>query len=155
MIRPSGLRDLVFVYNCRNSSLAQAASLDTKPFSFPSHILWYLRTSAGERPYVVMRDARRIGYVRFRIDKQKKAIWSFAKDPSIGSVGRQITEEAARYAFDKLGLEEISAVVRKENTASRHLHQVLGFKSLNVNEGAEPDAIMLTLRKEDWIDRAY
>lgn len=131
-LHQAATQDIEFLWYLRNQSDVHCYFRTPKPASWEDHIQWIMPRILGLVPstlYVIEADKISAGQVR--IDHQGKD----SAEVSISLLqefrGKGIAKEALRQAVDMVQREgkikHLLAEIHRENTASQHLFEHLGF----------------------------
>jgi UDP-2,4-diacetamido-2,4,6-trideoxy-beta-L-altropyranose hydrolase len=135
-VRPAGIDDAEFVWQCRNDSTARAASRSVDPIPLDEHLEWFRRRLVtAETTFLnVMVDSERAGYVRLHRGGQETEI-SIALAPTARRKG--VGTAAIRAAAEAEAAERatpIAAYVKDDNPASLAAFRRAGFSGDTVSE---------------------
>ncbi len=155
-LRPITVEDTDMVLSWRNSKRVVENFIYRKPISRQEHLSWLenkVFKGAVHQFVVCTRDGdTACGSVYLQnFDEERKEAESGIFMGNTALLGKGLGTEAyrllARYGFDDLGLEAICARVLAGNTASRRLHEKLGYRQ----EAYLRDELLIEGRYEDLI----
>ena len=129
-----------------------------KPYVYaPEKVAAYydrLKTAEDRVDFLVMLDDRPIGEVALKhIDRQTGSCElsihlqnDSVKDRGFGTLAERL---AAEYAFDVLGMREVSARAVLKNIRSQHVLEKLGFE----RTGEDETLVHYRLKNDDWKEK--
>jgi RimJ/RimL family protein N-acetyltransferase len=135
-VRPAGIDDAEFVWQCRNDPTARAASRSVDPIPLDEHLTWFRRRleSAETTFLIVTVGSERAGYVRLDRGERETEI-SIALAPTARSKG--VGTAAIRATAEAEATERatpIAAYVKDDNPASLAAFRRAGFSDDTVTE---------------------
>jgi UDP-4-amino-4,6-dideoxy-N-acetyl-beta-L-altrosamine N-acetyltransferase len=122
--------DLHLVLGWRNHPDVRQHMFTQNEVSLADHRLWFKSVSAdsGRVLLILEVDAVPCGYVNFRCNEPRQAVWGFYLAPnSPKGTGKLLGQAATEYGFSVLGLEIIRGEVMHDNAASQNFHLRQGF----------------------------
>ena len=121
-IRPCKKSDCKFLWNLRNEKTARDSAFNEDHIAYPRHIKWFKEKIEDEKShiFIVLRSHKRIGQVRLDIRKRRNAevdvgIVKTERGKGFGSLALKLI---CAHGLQNLGLEKITAYIKKENAAS-------------------------------------
>ena len=122
--------DCRLLWQWANNAETRAASFDSKPIEWQSHVAWFEKIFASERHrlYIITCFNQPIGQVRFDFDPSG-AIISLGLAPSERGKGYGVhaVDLASRKLFSDSGIQTIYAYIRPANTPSIQIFKKAGF----------------------------
>lgn len=129
-LRPMRVADLALVLGWRNHPDVRKHMYSQNEIGLAEHTRWFSSVSVelGRVLLILEIDAVPCGYVNFRCDESRQAVWGFYLAPnSPKGTGMLLGQAATDYGFDVLGLERIWGEVLPDNVASQNFHLRHGF----------------------------
>jgi UDP-4-amino-4,6-dideoxy-N-acetyl-beta-L-altrosamine N-acetyltransferase len=129
-LRPMTQADLELVLGWRNHPDVRHHMYTQNEITLVEHARWFKSVSVepGRVLLILEVDAVACGYVNFRCDESRRAVWGFYLAPnSPKGTGKLLGQAATAYGFDVLGLETLWGEVLPDNLASQNFHLRLGF----------------------------
>jgi RimJ/RimL family protein N-acetyltransferase len=166
MLRPATLLDAELVRRWRNHPRVRAMSLTSHEISVEEHAAWFAAavTDPARRVLIYEHAGVPAGVVAFGGICDGAATWGFYLDVD-GLAERdetlpawlRVCREAVDYAFDDLGLDELTGDVLAGNEAVRQLNQRLGFTETGsrtvVRDGVAEECLSIRLRRSERRER--
>ncbi len=159
LLRPMMQADLERVLAWRNHPSIRKHMYTQKEISFEEHLSWFKQASVDADRYLLIFevDDEPQGYVNFRCDSDRAAVWGFylAPDASKG-FGSLLGKAATRYAFEELHIEKLWGEVLIDNLTSHKFHLRQGFveqpmRSVKASgEQSTSEARRYLLTRETW-----
>lgn len=147
MLRPATEADKESIRVWRNHPLVRAVSLTRDVISSEEHQQYWDSLTDNPSRIVLMydRDGMPSGVVTFfdiaQVGSERHAMWGYYLDnEGLEARGEllpawiKIQREAVRYAFDKLGLDQLDGEVLDVNEAVRRMNTRNGFEEISVAE---------------------
>ncbi|HKD98250.1 MAG TPA: GNAT family N-acetyltransferase [Micromonosporaceae bacterium] len=162
MLRPATLLDAEEVRRWRNHPQVRAMSLTTHEIGPDEHAAWFAGavTDPTRRVLIYEHAGVPAGVVTFADIGAGSAMWGFyldvdgleERDETLPAWMR-VCREAVDYAFDDLGLDELTGDVFAGNEAVRQLNRRLGFVETGsrtvVRDGAADECLSIRLRRSE------
>jgi RimJ/RimL family protein N-acetyltransferase len=136
MLRPATDADVDTMRAWRNQKPNRLASIHGHEIGADEHAAWWARTSADptRRVLVYEHDGVPAGVVTFFDLAERSGSWGFYLDNE-GLAARNETlpawlaamQEATRYAFDELGLDDLHGEVLADNAPVRRMNRMFHF----------------------------
>lgn len=159
-LRPMAETDLALVLQWRNALQVRDFMLTQNEISPEEHVTWF--ASASKNParmlliFEVGGEPR--GHMNFKIDLSDEiAEWGFYAAPSAPKgTGLAMGRKALEYGFSTLGMRKICGQVLDFNTASRKMHETLGFvcegilREQKQISGVRRDLVCYGLLSREW-----
>jgi RimJ/RimL family protein N-acetyltransferase len=140
MLRSATDHDVELIRDLRNQSANREVSITSHEISAAEHAGWWARASADptRRVLIYERGGRPAGVVNFfdlALDASPRTgAWGFFLDADgLAERGEtlpawiEVMKEAVGYAFDELGLDELTGEVLEHNTAVRQMNRRFRF----------------------------
>lgn len=166
MLRPATDSDLDTMRAWRNQETNRLASINSHEIGAAEHLAWWTRTSADATRRVLVYEHAGVpaGVVTFfdlDLDSPRRSgAWGFYLDAE-GLETRDETlpawlsvmQEAIRYAFDELGLDDLRGEVLEHNASVRQMNRMFRFTegeaSSREADGRTIAVIPILLRREN------
>lgn len=163
MLRPASAADVDPMRSWRNQEPNRLASINSHEIGADEHAAWWARTSAdpSRRVLVYEHEGVPAGVVTFfDLEPGKSSAWGFYLDAEGLEIRDEVLpawlgvmQEAVRYAFDELGLEELHGEVLGHNASVRQMNRMFRFVE-GTGEAREADGrtivvIPISLRREN------
>ena len=152
-LRRATLEDCRRIWEWRNELKARQASFNTKPIDYAEHEGWYRR--ALQNPdtalCVILNETHlAIGYVRIET-KMPEASIHISLDPMERGKGYGVSaiRSACEYALRMPGVGKVTALVKKENLASRKVFEKAGFSLTGTRHVSNNEAYELIYQERD------
>ena len=129
-LRPAVLDDCPVLWRWRNDPETRQASVDEREIPVDTHTRWFEETlkRSDRKLFIVSADGVDAGMVRLDIQDRDAAVSvNIAPEWRGCGVGLRALGSLSREAFGPLGLLRMSAVVKRENAASRIAFERAGF----------------------------
>ena len=129
-LRPAVLGDCLVLWRWRNDPETRQASVDEREIPVDTHTRWFEETlkRSDRKLFIVSADGVDAGMVRLDIQDRDAAVSvNIAPEWRGRGVGPRALGCLSREAFGPLGLLRMSAVVKRENAASRIAFERAGF----------------------------
>ncbi|MEV8376885.1 GNAT family N-acetyltransferase [Kribbella sp. NPDC056861] len=164
MLRQATDDDVDTIRALRNQQANRDVSLTAHEISAAEHAGWWARTRTDPTRQVLIydRDGRTAGVVNiFDLDPGRKtAAWGFFLDADgLAETGEtlpawiEVMKEATGYAFDTLGLDELTGEVLEHNTVVRQMNRRFRFTEgepeIRSVDGRELTVLPITLARQD------
>ncbi|WP_328332695.1 GNAT family N-acetyltransferase [Kribbella sp. NBC_00382] len=162
MLRQATDEDVDTIRALRNQQANRDVSITTHEISAEEHAGWWAKTSVdpSRRVLIYERDGRTAGVVNFFDLEQGTGAWGFFLDADgLAETGEtlpawiEVMKEATGYAFDTLGLDELTGEVLEHNTVVRQMNRRFRFTEgepeLRYADGRELTVIPIKLSKAD------
>jgi RimJ/RimL family protein N-acetyltransferase len=164
MLRQATDDDVDTIRALRNQQANRDVSLTAHEISAAEHAGWWAGASADptKRVLIYDRDGRTAGVVNiFDLDTSRKtAAWGFFLDADgLAETGEtlpawiEVMKEATGYAFDTLGLDELTGEVLEHNTVVRQMNRRFRFTEgepeVRTADGRELTVLPIKLARED------
>jgi len=149
----------------RNAPSVRSNMYDCEPIAEDTHARWLARIVDDPTCdyHLAYLDRRLVGMVGFtRIDRtHARADWAFYASPDEHGkgLGRRMETAALDIAFGPLALNKLNCEVIDWNTAVIALHRSFGFveegrrRAHVMRDGVEHDAVLLGLKRAEWLAR--
>ena len=162
MLRQATDEDVDTIRALRNQQANRDVSITTHEISAEEHAGWWAKTSAdpSRRVLIYERDGRTAGVVNFFDIQQGTGGWGFFLDADgLAETGEtlpawiEVMKEATGYAFDTLGLDELTGEVLEHNAVVRQMNRRFRFTEgepeLRYADGRELTIFPIKLSKAD------
>jgi UDP-4-amino-4,6-dideoxy-N-acetyl-beta-L-altrosamine N-acetyltransferase len=169
VLRPARDNDTDDIRRWRNHPQVRAASLTTHEIGADEHVTWFAAACVDARRRVLVHEfaGTACGVVNFAdIDPNtRSASWGFFLDvDGLQERGETlpawmtVQREAVAYAFDTLGLDELTGEVREDNIVVRRMNKRLGFAegepAARIIDGSDIRVFPIVLRRDTYDARA-
>jgi RimJ/RimL family protein N-acetyltransferase len=162
MLRQATDDDVDTIRTLRNQQANRDVSITTHEISAEEHAGWWAKASVdpSRRVLIYERDGRTAGVVTFFDLEQGTGAWGFFLDADgLAGTGEtlpawiEVMKEATGYAFDTLGLDELTGEVLEHNTVVRQMNRRFRFTEgepeLRYADGRELTVLPIRLARED------
>jgi RimJ/RimL family protein N-acetyltransferase len=162
MLRQATDDDVDTIRALRNQQANRAVSITTHEISAEEHAGWWAKASIDptRRVLIYERDGRTAGVVNFFDLDAATGAWGFFLDADgLAETGEtlpawiEVMKEATGYAFDTLGLDELTGEVLEHNTVVRQMNRRFRFTEgepeLRYADGRELTVLPIKLSKDD------
>jgi RimJ/RimL family protein N-acetyltransferase len=162
MLREATDDDVDTIRSLRNQQANRDVSITTHEISAEEHAGWWAKASVdpSRRVLIYERDGRTAGVVNFFDLEQTTGAWGFFLDADgLAETGEtlpawiEVMKEATGYAFDTLGLDELTGEVLEHNTVVRQMNRRFRFTEgepeLRYADGRELTVLPIKLSKAD------
>ncbi|MEV6411735.1 GNAT family N-acetyltransferase [Kribbella sp. NPDC051718] len=162
MLRQATDEDVDTIRALRNQQANRDVSITTHEISAAEHAGWWAKASVdpSRRVLIYERDGRTAGVVNFFDLQQGTGTWGFFLDADgLAETGEtlpawiEVMKEATGYAFDTLGLDELTGEVLEHNTVVRQMNRRFRFTEgepeLRYADGRELTVIPIKLSRDD------
>ena len=136
MLRAATDDDVDLILALRNQPANRDVSITSHEITPDEHAGWWAKASIdpARRVLIYERDGRTAGVVNFFDLEQSTGAWGFFLDADgLAERGEtlpawiEVMKEATGYAFDELGLDELTGEVLEHNTAVRQMNRRFRF----------------------------
>ncbi|NEA35644.1 GNAT family N-acetyltransferase [Streptomyces sp. SID13031] len=162
MLRQATDDDVDTIRTLRNQQANRDVSITTHEISAEEHAGWWAKASVdpARRVLIYERDGRTAGVVNFFDLTRTTGSWGFFLDADgLAETGEtlpawiEVMKEATGYAFDTLGLDELTGEVLEHNTAVRQMNRrfrfVEGEPELRYADGRDLTVLPIKLAREN------
>lgn len=162
MLRPATDDDVDLILALRNQPANRDVSITSHEITPDEHAGWWAKASVdpARRVLIYERDGRTAGVVNFFDLEASTGAWGFFLDADgLAERGEtlpawiEVMKEATRYAFDELGLDELTGEVLEHNTAVRQMNRRFRFTEgepqTRYADGRELTVLPITLLKDN------
>jgi RimJ/RimL family protein N-acetyltransferase len=162
VLRPATPDDVDDIRKWRNHSDVRSVSLTTHHIGVEEHVAWFAAATTDPTRRVLIFEHAGVpsGVVNFTDVRDGHGAWGFFLDVD-GLADRdemlpawlRIGVETIAYAFDDLGLDELTGEVLAHNIVVRQMNRRLGFTETGsrpvVIDGAQVQSLSIRLRRAD------
>lgn len=162
-LRPMTEDDLELVLKWRNAPPVRSFMLTQQEISLDDHRVWFASASRNSARALLVFEVggEPLGHMNFKIDLSDEiADWGFYAAPDAPKgTGRAMGSKALEYGFTTLRLHKICGQVLGFNTASRKMHETLGFRREGIlreqkqMNGVWRDLVCYGLLAQEWSAR--
>ncbi|GAA1591083.1 hypothetical protein GCM10009789_51280 [Kribbella sancticallisti] len=162
MLRSATDHDLELIRTLRNQRANREVSINAHEITADEHAAWWAKTSVdpARRVLIYERDGMPAGVVTFFDLTQRSGAWGFFLDADrLTESGEtlpawiEVMKEATGYAFDELGLDELTGEVLEHNTAVRQMNRRFRFTEgepqTRYADGREVTVLPIKLTKDN------
>lgn len=162
MLRLATDDDVDTIRALRNQQANRDVSITAHEISAEEHAGWWAKASVdpSRRVLIYERDGRTAGVVNFFDLAPGSGAWGFFLDAEgLADTGEtlpawiEVMKEATGYAFDTLGLDELTGEVLEHNTVVRQMNRRFRFTEgepeLRYADGRELTVLPIRLAKSD------
>lgn len=162
MLRAATDDDVDLILALRNQPANRDVSITSHEITPDEHAGWWAKASIDptRRVLIYERDGRTAGVVNFFDLEASTGAWGFFLDADgLAERGEtlpawiEVMKEATGYAFDELGLDELTGEVLEHNTAVRQMNRRFRFTEgepqTRYADGRELTVLPITLLKDN------
>jgi RimJ/RimL family protein N-acetyltransferase len=162
VLRPAQPKDADDIRTWRNHETVRSVSLTTHHIGPDEHATWFAAATVDPSRRVLIFEHAGVpsGVVTFTDLRERRGSWGFFLDVD-GLAERdetlpawlRIGAETISYAFDDLGLDELTAEVLAHNMVVRQMNRRLGFTETGsrtvVIDGTDAQSLSIRLRRAE------
>jgi dTDP-4-amino-4,6-dideoxygalactose transaminase/RimJ/RimL family protein N-acetyltransferase len=149
-LRPASIDDAQLLLDWANDPAVRAASFDSSPIPLDTHLRWLAgKLAGGETAFFICEsDARPVGYARVERRDEHTGELAVSVDQTCRGrgYGKALIALAAAAGSSELGVDRVTARVKRENVASLRAFQAAGFAETT---GPPSDPAVLAWRPPD------